>query len=188
MCQFKDEENLKEKEYLESVPFVKLESIPFDTYGRFLSKCHFSICNIKGYATWNMAVLDSINFGTPVLAPDKPLWKELGCHTTSDMKGEIIKMLDSAKIEPRDVILKNFNIIEFVEDQIKARVSEKNPAKYDDVVEMISTAEDTVEKKEWVNKFWSFHANSNFQIIRWKMLAEEGIKDDTSKEYTTYYV
>ena len=53
---------------------------------------------------------------------------------------------------------------------------------------MISTAEDTVEKKEWVNKFWSFHANSNFQIIRWKMLAEESIKDDTSKEYTTYYV
>jgi len=185
---FTDDQNLKETDKIEENEFVICRSVPFGNYGYFLSKCHFSVCNIKGYATWNMAVLDSINFGTPVLAVEKPLWKELGCYTTSDMKGEIIKMLDSAKMEPRDVILKNFNIVEFVEDQIKARVSEKDPLKYDDVVEMISTAEDTVEKKEWVNKFWSFHANSNFQIIRWKMLAEEGIKDDTSKEYTTYYV
>ena len=51
-------------------------------------------------------------------------------------------------------------------------------------VESIKNSKET-EKREFVNKLWSFHVNSNFQIIRWCLLTS-GYNDDASKKFSVY--
>jgi hypothetical protein len=72
------------------------------------------------------------------------------------------------------------DFIRDIESRLKSR-----PKKYDDVVGLISE-QPQVYKKTWVNKFWSFHTNSNFQLIRWHLLSD-GIRDDTSQSESLYY-
>ena len=72
---------------------------------------------------------------------------------------------------------------EYVESEINKRVKGKDPKKINQVKELINSKE--TEKREFVNKFWSFHANSNFQIIRWCLLTS-GYNDDTSKKLSVY--
>lgn len=184
---FTDESNIKVKKELENEKNVIVQSVPFESYGYLLSKSHFSVCNLQDYTTWNMALLDSINHGTAVISNDTPLMKELGAFTTGDLKHGIIKALSATpKLKTRKLIQEDFPLEDWLEDNIQKRTDCKNPKKYDEVYDYISTNKST-EKRDFINKFWTFHANSNFQIIRWKLLCD-GIRDGTTKKLTTYEI
>lgn len=162
--------------------WVITKSVSFESYGYLLSNAYFSVCNLQGYATWNMAVLDTMNHGTPVISNDTQLMTELGTITTGDLKHTIIKMLSTTiKLKPHPRIFTDFNYECWVINTIKKRVDGKCPLKYNDVKDYINNT----TKKELVNHFWKFHANSNFQKIRWLLLSE-GYNDDTSLDYTLY--
>lgn len=181
---FTDEQNLKEKKELEKIPFVTVKSIPFESYGYLLKNAHFTICNLQEYATWNMAILDSMNYETQVISNDTPLMKELGTNRVSDLKEAIIKYLDMDKIKAQNKILYDYDLKNYVESEIKKRMEDCNPLKYDKVVGLIKT-EKPCTKKRFVNEFWTFHANSNFQKIRWKLLCD-GFIDDIKNSNTEY--
>ena len=181
---FTDESNLKVKKELEDTPGVIVASVPFESYGYVLANAHFTVCNLQEYATWNMAVLDSIHHGTQVISNNTPLMKQLGAHYTNELELSIKERLDGDKLVVRCENHTDFDLVDYLEETIDGRVSGKNPKKCDEVYNYINDV-GTVEKREWVNRFWSFHANSNFQVIRWKLLCD-GIEDDTTKTLTTY--
>ncbi len=186
---FTDQSNLKVMNELKNLKNVHVESIPFSSYGYILNKAHFTVCNIKGYATWNMAVLDSLHHGTEVVSCDTPLMREFKTFTTDDFVKTFNMLLDKPKIfvETYRPDLDDFNLKDYLEKEIEQRVEGKNPAKYEDyVLPYILSRTNPVEKREWVNKFWSFHANSNFQLIRWKLLTSKFLDDDTTSNLTTY--
>lgn len=181
-----DDQNLREKKWLEGFDWIRVIKIPLDNYGYLIKNSHFSIANPQGYETWNMAVLDSINHGTSVLAKHTPLMSELGAFTTGDMENAIRKLLDESKIIPKNKVIEDdYDLERFIDIKIKERVKNKNPKKYDDVKNMIIERKGWCEKKDFVNEFWSFHANSNFQLIRWKLLTE-GFKDNTILPFPRY--
>ncbi len=191
---FTDDQNLKEKKYLEGFSWIKVQRISFKNYGYFIKKCHFSICNTKGYATWNMAVLDSIHNGCTPLVPIHPLYLDmLGGKIPTDFHGDLVKSIMLLLANPKErndtwlnevKIPEDTNLGGWIEDIIKTRIPVGEIKKYNDVKNHIIW-KGKCEKREFVNKFWSFHANSNFQLIRWKLL-NDGIEDDTTKENTTY--
>lgn len=190
-----DDQNLKEKKYLEQFTWIKVQRVPFKSYGYLIKNCHFSICNTKGYATWNMAVLDSIHNGCTPLVPAHPLYLDmLGGKTPIDFDGTLVRSIKTLLGNTKEIndgwlkkvkIPKDINLKGWIEDMIKIRVPENEIKKYRDVKNYI-LSKGTCEKREFVNKFWSFHANSNFQLIRWKLL-DEGIKDDTTSKNTIYH-
>lgn len=174
-----DESNLKEKEFLEHDNII-VKSIPYESYGYLLRNAHFSICNLQEYATWNMAVLDSINHGTPVLSNESKLMEYLGCIPNNDMEKAISEGLIYPKKDVIPTIIQDYPLKEYIINELKLRVKDKHPKKYEDVLELLPC-----EKRVFVNTLWSFHANSNFQIIRWKLLTT-GIVDDITKKLTSY--
>ncbi len=178
-----DESNLKEY-YLKEHSNVIMKTVPFESYGYLLCKSHFSVCNLKGYATWNMAVLDSINAGTSVLSNTTKLMARLGAIQCTDWVLALNRLLDQEKIRPSRFIEYDFTLEKYITNEIRERVKGKEPKKYKNVVSYISGRAIT-EKRDFVNEFWSFHANSNFQLIRWKLLSE-GVHDDTNLRLTTY--
>ena len=165
---------------------VIVARIPFLNYGYVLKDAHFTVCNTKGYATWNMAVLDSQFFGTEVVSCDTPLMREFRTFTTDDFAKTFNLLLDKPKLQPHQPNFDDFDLQNYLEREITKRVYDKNPAKYEDVKGLIENFQ-VVEKRQFVNQFWSFHANSNFQLIRWKLLTE-GINDMTERELTTYNI
>lgn len=178
-----DEQNLKNINILKSKKWLHIKSVPFESYGYLLSNAHFSVCNLQRYATWNMAVLDSINHGTPVISNNTALMDTLGAMVQSDLKSAIIKLLDSKKIHCNNKVINDINLTEYIENTIKNRVGGLDIKKYNDVVQLI-TKLGVCEKRVFVNKLWSFHANSNFQKIRWKLL--HIFNDNVSNPYTEY--
>ena len=180
---FTDEQNMKENKELEQIPNVIVKSIPFESYGYLLKKSHFTICNLQDYATWNMAVLDSMNYGTQVISNDLSLMKELGCNYQNDLEYGIKKYLELDKIHRENKYIEDFKLQEYIESEITKRAEGKDPKKLDQVKGLINSKE--TEKREFVNTFWSFHANSNFQIIRWCLLIS-GYNDDISKKLSIY--
>ena len=182
---FTDEQNLVEKRKLENTPFVIVKSIPFESYGYLLRHSHFTICNTQ-YATWNMAVLDSINYGTQVITNNTPIMEELGGNIQTDLKESIIRYLDMDKVTVTSKKIVDYNLKSYIENEITNRAKTYNPLKYDKVMGMIKE-QGSCTKKEFVNKFWSFHANSNFQKIRWKLISGDCI-DDINKTYTEYKI
>ena len=178
-----DESNLKVNGELSQHPNIIVKSVPFESYGYLLSKAHFTVCNLQEYATWNMAVLDSINHGTMVLSNDTKLMNELNCTPTNSMTDSIVQLLSQDKIVPESKELTDYNLESFLTDTIVQRVKDKEPKKIEEVKRIINDG--TTTKKDFVNKLWSFHANSNFQIIRWVLLSD-GYIDDTIQPYTTY--
>ena len=159
----------------------------FYEYGYLLSKANFSVCNVKDYATWNMSVLDSQYHGTEVVACDTPLMREFRTFTTNDFKKTFNLLLDKEKIPSHKPELKDFDLEKYIIQQIGYKVkSAKTPLKYDKVVDMIKERKTWgCSKRDFVNEFWSFHANSNFQKIRWKLLYD-GFVDDTTSGTTLY--
>ena len=175
-----DESNLKEIKSLKEKNII-VQSIPFDSYGFVLNKAHFTICNLQEYATWNMAVLDSINHGTDVVANNNPLMSTFGIKSNSHLKQEIQGRLKESKITPEKLSIPDYNLIAFIQEAIQTRITGKHPHKIEEVKSYITRT----EKRDFVNKFWSFHANSNFQIIRWILLSS-GFTDNTNNTLTEY--
>lgn len=179
-----DEQNLKELEILRQYPWIIIKKIPFESYGYLMENSHFSVCNIQGYATWNLAVLDSLYNGCMPLVPHNDLFNDMfgtdipkfnSMYGTMQILMEDLlnadkKIINDAYMK-RVTVLKDPSIVEWVENTIKDRVKNKTIKKYDDVVKHIID-NDPCFKKDFINKFWSFHANSNFQLIRWKLLSE----------------
>ena len=87
-----------------------------------------------------------------------------------------------------DIYKKDFDYVTWVNKTILARIKGKNPKKYDQVCEWIEKEFNVklgTYKRDIVNLFWQFHANSNFQKIRWKLLSN-GFVDDTNNSDTVY--
>jgi len=190
-----DDQNLREKEYLSKFPFIINKRVPFESYGYLMKHSHFSVCNTQGYATWNMAVMDSVLNGCYPIIPDNDLYhnmfgvwgwyfdelslpKDL-CYFLDLTKEQIQKRLKQTPLYKDD-----FNLESFLLTEIQTRIQDKTPAKYDEVTEYIKS-HFNAKKKDYVNEFWGFHANSNFQIIRWKLL-NEGYIDNTYRHETSY--
>ena len=178
-----DEQIMVKNKEFGKTPNVIIKSVPFESYGYLLKSSHFSICNLQDYATWNMAVLDSMNYGTQVISNDLPLMKELGCNYQNDLEYGIKKYLELNKICKYNKNIEDFRLQEYIESEINKRVEGKAPKKLDQVKGLINSKE--TEKREFVNKLWSFHVNSNFQIIRWCLLTS-GYNDDASKKFSVY--
>jgi hypothetical protein len=203
-----DDSKLKEFEYLKARPYIKVQSLNDREYGYILKKAHFSVCNHRGYSTWNMAVLDSFANLCLVLIPNREVYQRMFLNSidqckdkfthNGNLKEMIEKLLDNSReynrelagaIFDRERYLFLFNQAESVQKLIEEHMDGsdiKPPAKYDEIVAMIKENRQCT-KKEIVNKFWSFHVNSNFPIIRKKLLAEKGIMDDTAGSQTTYH-
>jgi hypothetical protein len=109
--------------------------------------------------------------------------KELGCNYQNDLEYGIKKYLELDKIHRENKYIEDFKLQEYIESEITKRAEGKDPKKLDQVKGLINSKE--TEKREFVNTFWSFHANSNFQIIRWCLLIS-GYNDDISKKLSIY--
>lgn len=202
-----DAANKESSRIASTYEFIHVEQLPHENYGFLMQKSHFAICNHKGYSTWNMAALDSIYNGCFTLIPEREVYLDMFKdfeHASAflhkdplDLKNKILHLLDSKKINT-ETIYQNpklrslFNANDAIFDQritetIKNRVKNcsKAPAKYDKVIDLIKKT-GTISKKDLVNSLWSFHCNSNFQKIRWRLLFENELKDNTSAKETTY--
>lgn len=191
---------LKEKN-LKELPFVVLKHVDAESYGYLLSKSHFAVCNHRGYSTWNMAVADAAYAGCPVLLPDDSVYKGMfgkdgWYHSYTNLKERMSIGLDRHTKDLETIAIGEWvtlanrliplsSVSTDVEKDIEERLSGKLPHKYNRVKNLIF-AEQPITKKVWVNKFWSFHTNSNFQKIRWQLLLD-GIRDDTREVESTYY-
>lgn len=199
-----DESNKESSRIASKYPFVHIQKIPHDSYGYLMEKSHFAICNHKGYSTWNMAALDSIYNGCFTLIPEREVYLDMFKdyeHASSFfhkdakvLKSKIILLLNSNKINtdtissspklkklfvPEDSIF-NKKIIE----SIKSKIGNE-PAKYQKVIELIKKTR-KISKKDMINSIWTFHCNSNFQRIRWRLLFLDNFKDDTTSKQTIY--
>lgn len=195
---FTDEDNLQFKKEAKKYDFLIIKRLPYRQYGHLIKNSHFSICNTSDYATWNMAVLDSsCNGCLPVVPNDthdiyKNMFGDFGYyHDYKNLKNIINELLDTTKsdvdlINSKITVLlhKNYNIKEFIYKKILSKIEGKNITKFDSVITMIAE-NSNVLKKDFVNKLWAFHANSNFQLIRWKLLSS-GIYDDIHSHETLY--
>jgi len=210
---FTDDQKIELNNELNDLDFVTVKRIPFENYGYLMKKAHFSICNLKGYATWNLAVLDSAANGCMPLVRNSALMNTLFHHVYrfkngSELPNQIICMLDYDKSAiPSPVTVKNpehTSIKDTILRIVSERLESKIPSKYADVKAFIQNRESfpdkttkfgaelmmkdssIVYKKDWVNYFWSFHANANFSKIRLRLLTE-GIKDDITSVDTKYF-
>jgi hypothetical protein len=200
-----DAANKESSRLINEYPFVHVEQLEYKNYGFLIEKSHFSVCNHKGYSTWNMAALDSIYNGSFTLIPKREVYLDMfGEYEESDsffhqdskeLKSKIIELLDKDKIQTNKIInsekLKelftpNDSIFDAkLKEIIKSRIP-KNLAKYDKVVDLIKSS-GKISKKDLINSLWSFHCNSNFQKMRWKLLMQEKLRDNTSAKETIYY-
>jgi len=184
-------------------PFTIIKSIPTDNYGYLLKNAHSCLCNVSGYATWNMSVLDAFYNGGFSLLPNAGVFKdmfgdlgaELGIyHNYTNIAEAVERVLNTPKEELDKItneivkldIFKNESHISILSD-IEELLKKKNatsPKKYEDVKNYILD-KGRVTKSEFVREFWTFVTNSNFHKIRTKLLFD-GIKDDTSSKETIY--
>ena len=189
---FTDDQNTRGIKKLKDIKGVIVKHVPFESYGYLLRNSWVSVANMDKYVTWNMAVLDSLMYGTPVISNDKhSIMSELGCVTTDNLKHTLEAYLQNIKVKSSiphgignpDELWKQeqSTLYSWVEHTIKDRVKDKTPKKYDMVKKLIEDM-GKVTKRDMVNKYWSFHANSNFQTIRWKLLSE-GIVDAGVRNY-----
>ena len=153
-----------------------------------------------------MAALDAIYNGSFTLIPKREAYLDMFKdydHADSffhenvvELKNKIILLLDSAKINtdtirlnpklkhlfcPDDSIF-NKKIIESINDRMG-----NVPAKYDKVIDLIKS-NSSISKKTLINTLWSFHCNSNFQRMRWRLLLKDSIIDDTKNKDTIYKI
>jgi len=188
-------------------PYIIVKQLPFENYGYLIKNSHFGVCNHKGYSTWNMALMDSFYNGCFMLIPKDPCYEGMfgnvtmltAIHHNHDtLLANILTSLSSQKrfmdticqriVVYADAFKTDTHIKEAIDTEIQSRMTNKNkPSKYLNVYESIVESNGNgMLKKEFVNKYWSFHVNSNFQKIRWALLYD-GIRDDTTKREPTYY-
>lgn len=189
---------------LNDLEYVMVQRIPFENYGYVMKNSHFSVCNLQGYATWNLAVMDSAVNGCFPIIRDTPLLRSLfekldkndndyflfdsvaGLRFNMSIalglqKTRLQSLIETHRITDHDDNTIEQTILQLVDEKLNSKI----PAKYPIVKEFIETNGNTL-KKTWVNKFWSFHANGNFSKIRLRLLSE-GIKDNITNVETEYY-
>ena len=141
-----------------------------------------------------MAVQESILNGCLPVVPFTEMYRKmLGEHGIYFNKDNVIGWLywhltsreewNKGWLDKLKVHVDDFNLEHYILGEITNRVK-STPSKYEEVVKYIKS-KGSVSKKDFVNEFWDFHANSNFQIIRWKLLLD-GFIDDTSQHETKY--
>ena len=181
-------------------PYIKFKTVKDESYGYLISKSMFSVCTHLDYSTWNMAVLDSILNGCPVILPstDGDFYKSFFgegnfYHNFSDLEKIIDSILDNPEML-QEILMKQQRIISkikpldnIIENVLKEISITKDIKKYEDVYNYIKQ-KGQCYKKDFVNHFWSFHVNSNFLPIRWKLLMEEDIVDNNLNSETLYEV
>ena len=201
-----DDSKIQSKKDLDK-PYIKVQQVPFENYGYLIENCHFGICNHKGYSTWNMALMDSFYNGCYMLIPNEPCYMDMfkgaesltlfhsnrvglitAILTTLHAPKSSMKKLSKSVVDYAEAFKPDNYVKEAIDIKIQARmIASGIPAKYTNVYESIMESNGNgLLKKEFVNKYWSFHVNSNFQKIRWVLLSD-GIRDDTSKSEPTYY-
>lgn len=193
-----DDSQMQYKDYLNK-PYIINKSVASENYGYLIENSHFGICNHSGYSTWNMALLDAYANGCFMTVPDEPSYRYMFGEnfkyyqdTKSDITNLLNSLLDKQKneldnirketIESSPCFKKNRGIKEDIESAISTA---SKPAKYEDVTNLIDIS-DGIAKRDIINNLWSFHVNSNFQKIRWKLLLD-GYRDDTRCSETIYY-
>ena len=174
-----DDQNLKEV-WLNDEDYIIVQNVSFEHYGYLLQHAHFSVANLQGYATWNMSVIDSMYHGTSVVSTESDLMRSFNVESSDSIEDLIVSYLNKPKQSPSKLDIIDFPLATWVTEEIKSRVGKTVPKKYNDVIELIPC-----EKRTYVNKLWSFHANSNFQKIRWRLLLDGYV--DTLGEYTFYH-
>lgn len=193
-----DDSNLIDKSEINKLDFIIQKRLSFDQYGYLIKNAHFAVCNTKGYATWNMAAMDAYYNDCLCLLPDdenglyKTMFNNGAYHNYKNLEAKIDSYLNMS-MEDIKTINNNIslnvpktNIGETIINIIEEKIKDVNPKKLNEVIEFIKS-KIQCEKKEWINNFWSFHANSNFQKIRWKILFNDNnINDNTNEQYTTY--
>jgi glycosyltransferase involved in cell wall biosynthesis len=188
-------------------PYVINRSLPDNEYGYLLLRSHFAVCTHKGYSTYNMAILDTLNALCFTIMPQT---EEIYLKMFGMEYPELYHQNDFYLVDKMNVLLdvpaRNLrasaariksafpqyfttdhlkDIEKDIVNSITKRVQESGvPAKYDEVVKLI-LHNTGITKAEIVNGLWAYHVNSNFQHIRWRLLMN-GIEDDTSKEVPTY--
>lgn len=197
-----DEEKIQQNESIKKkYPFVIMQSAQNENYGFLLRNSSATICNVSGYGTWNMSVLDSLKNNCIAVVPSTDLFMSMlkefkGALYFEDsessefsLKNILNAVLDNNKTEniceaPFEYNLND--IRESIESSVREKLNNVNAIKkYDDVVEFIKSNPRS-KKKDFVNHFWSFHVNSNFQKIRWKMLSCGKVNDDVKESEPTY--
>lgn len=181
-------------------PYIISKTMKTESYGYLMNKAKFSVCTHLDYSTWNMAVLDSINNNCPVLLPstEDDFYKNFFgdgdfYHNFDDLERMLEKFLDTdleetlvkqkaliTGIEPTNSIIND--IMKVISDKERDDIK-----KYDEVYQYIKER-GQCRKKDFVNEFWSFHVNSNFLPIRWKLLSEDDIIDNNLYSETVYEV
>jgi hypothetical protein len=212
---FTDDSDKTKSKMLER-PYVINKSLPDNQYGFLMNHCHFAVCTHKGYSTWNMALIDAINADCFVTMPNNEIiYKQMfenikGAdqhpkmyHNNDIDKTDFLNAM-CALLNENPTVLKYYTrkiqekyplyfssqgllgIQKDIEKSIFLRIKDKLSVKYEDIKQYI-LENGGANKAQIVNKFWSFHTNSNFQKLRWRLL-REGIVDDTTKEVPTYYL
>jgi len=200
---FTDEgRNLANTKKFKESPFLVVKEIPDESYAYFMKKAYFAVCAHKGYSTWNMAILDTVANGCYTLVPFDGVYVDmLGTagqyHNFTDLEERMREALSSpvAKLKTfnsltqshiyRSLLVPLRDIVNDMHSDILGIVTNaKQPAKYDKVRDYIEE-KGVATKRDWVNEFWSFHTNSNFQKIRWSLLLN-GFSDNTKEKESTY--
>ena len=212
-----DENIPKDGEFVKQYKFIMNKSVSANSYAYLMKNSHFSICNTKGYATWNMSVLDSVVNGCLPLVINKPLYHEM--FPTGDIffddlgitiekhlnntREENVKKLNDVTIAEHDLS----SIVDSIYKILRGRVENHNVAKYGSVVDFIKSENVLVKngsnldtffsgarsdvgvckKVDFVHGLWKWATNHTFQTIRWKLLFD-GIKDDITQRETTYCI
>jgi hypothetical protein len=201
-----DAANKESSRIAKQYPFIHIQQMDFKNYGYLMQNSHIAICNHEGYSTWNMAALDSIYNNCYTLIPKREVYLDMfGKYSDSEsffhssikeLKNKIEELLDQPKKDCRNIYDNKSEIAELFEpndlifdqkilSEIKNRISKDDPAKYDKVLALIKKT-NGISKKDMINSLWSFHCNSNFQKIRWRLLFKDGVTDDTLKKETFY--
>jgi hypothetical protein len=206
---FTDDSDKNKSRILEK-PYIINRSLNPKEYGYLLSNSYFSVCVHKGYSTWNMAVIDAINANCFTIVPNTEkvyidMFKYVDLtmyhdNTIEDVVSKMNNLLDtpSKELKTRAKEIKRIfpeyfsnlcfeNIKDTIELSIDKRRIYKEIAKYTEVRDFIKE-NPGVTKETIVNNFWSFHVNSNFQKIRWKLMIEDNVIDDITQEITQYSI
>lgn len=188
-------------------PYIINRSLGDNEYGFLLENSHLSVCTHKGYSTWNMAVIDAINAGCYTIVPaTEQLYFEMFGEFDNEMYHmneplSLMLCLNNLLNKDKMILKEKVNAIkghfpyfttdhlakigEDIQDTLLKKIENNHiPAKYSLVKEHILNNKEVL-KSDIVNKFWSFHTNSNFQKIRWNLM-KDGIIDDISKDVPTY--
>lgn len=200
---FTDETIRMKAKGIDDCPFVVVKEAPEQSYGYLMANSHFAVCNHKGYSTWNMAVLDTTANGCLTLLPRDKVYRNMfnGYGAYHDYYNLVDRMDQLLDYDDYDLRAQNERIAgwlnknlppltpawDITNDILERLANRKLPAKFNDVLTLIEK-EGRITKKEFVNRFWSFHVNSNFQLIRWNLLNREDIMDDVTEKESTYEV